>query len=273
MTVLCVLWATLSTVASILACSGFYLPYWIQGRLLGKADAYFSSFRRCNYPRIRAPNATPEIVYECARYSSPYRYIYVYVCGTFVYTRAAHLPAFPRPEPHPSRLARPEIPECITTVPARKWQISSAPFFWDIPSAWWQASTVTMGIGVSIAVIGALTLLAAASSFLPHILRTPKHTRLLGSIHFIAAILCLYVIAAMICGGLVMYPIGWDNQEVRESCGKAANVYNLETSPAAKQKFIGQREDRFRVDDDLSTVCTFQANAHCPGPAISSSVR
>ncbi|XP_047342942.1 LHFPL tetraspan subfamily member 6 protein-like isoform X3 [Vespa velutina] len=161
MTVLCVLWATLSTVASILACSGFYLPYWIQGRLLGKADAYFSSFRRCNYPRIRAPNATPEIVYECARYSS----------------------------------------------------------FWDIPSAWWQASTVTMGIGVSIAVIGALTLLAAASSFLPHILRTPKHTRLLGSIHFIAA--------TMICGGLVMYPIGWDNQEVRESCGKAANVYNL----------------------------------------------
>lgn len=44
-----------------------------QGRLLGKADAYFSSFRRCNYPGIRAPNATPEIVYECARYS---RYVF-----------------------------------------------------------------------------------------------------------------------------------------------------------------------------------------------------
>ncbi|XP_017756418.1 PREDICTED: lipoma HMGIC fusion partner-like [Eufriesea mexicana] len=161
MTVLCVLWATLSTVASILACSGFYLPYWIQGRLLGKADAYFGSFRRCNYPRIRAPNAAPEIVYECARYSS----------------------------------------------------------FWDIPSAWWQASTVTMGIGVAIAVIGALTLLAAASSFLPHILKTPKHTRVLGSLQLLAAV--------MICGGLVMYPIGWDNREVRESCGKGANVYNL----------------------------------------------
>ncbi|XP_036149184.1 LHFPL tetraspan subfamily member 6 protein isoform X5 [Monomorium pharaonis] len=160
MTVLCVLWATLSTVASILACSGFYLPYWIQGRLLDKADAYFSSFRRCNYPRI-TPNATPEIVYECARYSS----------------------------------------------------------FWDIPSAWWQASTVTMGIGVAIAVIGALMLLAAASSFLPHILKTPKHTRILGSLQLLAA--------AMICGGLVMYPIGWDNREVRESCGKGANVYNL----------------------------------------------
>lgn len=35
------------------------------------------------------------------------------------------------------------------------------------------------------------------------------------------------VTAAMICGGLVMYPIGWDNREVRESCGKGANVYNL----------------------------------------------
>ncbi|KYQ49438.1 Lipoma HMGIC fusion partner like protein [Trachymyrmex zeteki] len=91
--------------------------------------------------------------------------------------------------------------------------------FWDIPSVWWQASTVTMGIGVAIAVIGALTLLAAASSFLPHILKTPKHTRILGSLQLLAA--------TMICGGLVMYPIGWDNREVRESCGKGANVYNL----------------------------------------------
>lgn len=33
--------------------------------------------------------------------------------------------------------------------------------------------------------------------------------------------------ATMICGGLVMYPVGWDNREVRESCGKGANVYNL----------------------------------------------
>jgi hypothetical protein len=43
-----------------------------------------------------------------------------------------------------------------------------------------------MGIGVAIAVIGALTLLAAASSFLPHILKTPKHTRILGSLQLLA---------------------------------------------------------------------------------------
>lgn len=58
--------------------------------------------------------------------------------------------------------------------------------FWDIPSGWWQASTVTMGIGVAIAVIGALTLLAAASTFLPHILKTPRHTRVLGSLQLLA---------------------------------------------------------------------------------------
>ncbi|KAK1117891.1 hypothetical protein K0M31_015562 [Melipona bicolor] len=210
--------------------------------------------------------------------------------------------------------------------------------FWDIPSAWWQASTVAMGIGVAIAVIGALTLLAAASSFLPHILKTPKHTRALGSLQLLAESFQTAGASArlpvgnaetrvslatsrelgepvkgqgipngerrrlkenravdrgsqtrfariavnrnearitgwisrrllrvaempgmpgipavpatapeprknarladdplendedpsvMICGGLVMYPIGWDNREVRESCGKGANVYNL----------------------------------------------
>ncbi|KAL7300234.1 hypothetical protein TKK_0006873 [Trichogramma kaykai] len=161
MTGLCVCWVVLSILASILACTGFYLPYWIQGKLLGKADAYFNSFRRCNYPRIRTPTSTPEIVYECARYSS----------------------------------------------------------FWDIPSPWWQASTLTICLGLAVAMIGALTLLAAASSFLPHTLKRPKHTKILGSLQLLAA--------TMISGGLVMYPVGWDNREVRESCGKGANVYNL----------------------------------------------
>lgn len=47
------------------------------------------------------------------------------------------------------------------------------------------------------------------------------------------------VTAAMICGGLVMYPIGWDNREVRESCGKGANVYNLgEYIPFPPRKIV-----------------------------------
>jgi hypothetical protein len=40
----------------------------LQGRLLGKVDAYFSSFRRCNYPRVTAQGGI-EIVEECGRYS------------------------------------------------------------------------------------------------------------------------------------------------------------------------------------------------------------
>lgn len=40
----------------------------LQGRLLGKVDAYFSSFRRCNYPRVNSQGAM-EIVEECGRYS------------------------------------------------------------------------------------------------------------------------------------------------------------------------------------------------------------
>ncbi|XP_026479541.1 LHFPL tetraspan subfamily member 6 protein-like [Ctenocephalides felis] len=64
-----VVWACLSFCAAMLCCTGFYLPFWIQGRLLGKVDAYFSSFRRCNYPRVSASGGI-EIVQECGRYSS-----------------------------------------------------------------------------------------------------------------------------------------------------------------------------------------------------------
>lgn len=38
-----------------------------QGRLLGKVDAYFGNFRRCNYPRT-SPQGV-DIVLQCARYS------------------------------------------------------------------------------------------------------------------------------------------------------------------------------------------------------------
>lgn len=55
----------------------------------------------------------------------------------------------------------------------------------------------------------------------------------------------------MICGGLVMYPIGWDNREVRESCGRSANVYNLgkysKPSCNLNDRFNGAPLD---VDDD-----------------------
>lgn len=46
-----------------------------------------------------------------------------------------------------------------------------------------------------------------------------------------------------------MYPIGWDNREVRESCGKGANVYNLGeySSPV-----FGTRIPRSDTNDTVS---------------------
>ncbi|XP_046666501.1 LHFPL tetraspan subfamily member 6 protein-like [Homalodisca vitripennis] len=63
------LWALLSVAAAVLCCSGFYLPFWLQGKMLGRIDAYFNSFRRCNYPKL-SPLGTVEVVMQCARYSS-----------------------------------------------------------------------------------------------------------------------------------------------------------------------------------------------------------
>lgn len=41
---------------------------YLQGRLMDKADAYFSSFRRCNYPRLMS-DGTVALVHECGRYA------------------------------------------------------------------------------------------------------------------------------------------------------------------------------------------------------------
>jgi hypothetical protein len=33
--------------------------------------------------------------------------------------------------------------------------------------------------------------------------------------------------ALLVCGGAAVYPVGWNNREVLESCGNASSVYNL----------------------------------------------
>ncbi|PSN42857.1 hypothetical protein C0J52_16199 [Blattella germanica] len=35
--------------------------------------------------------------------------------------------------------------------------------------------------------------------------------------------------ALLVCSGAAVYPVGWDNREVRESCGNSSNIYNLGT--------------------------------------------
>ncbi|RZF43493.1 hypothetical protein LSTR_LSTR005229 [Laodelphax striatellus] len=154
-----VLWASLSLVAALLCCSGFYLPFWIQGRLLGKVDAYFSSFRRCNYPKVTAQGVV-EIVQQCGRYSR----------------------------------------------------------FWDIPSPWWQASTVLAGLGSALSLLVALT--AVAACCVSYVIHTAT-AKMAGTLQLLAAVL--------VCGGGAVYPVGWDNREVRDCCGNASHVYRLGT--------------------------------------------
>lgn len=40
--------------------------------------------------------------------------------------------------------------------------------------------------------------------------------------------LCLcFVSALLVSGGVALYPIGWDNREVRDCCGTSSHVYRL----------------------------------------------
>ncbi|XP_054260587.1 LHFPL tetraspan subfamily member 6 protein-like [Macrosteles quadrilineatus] len=120
------IWALLSVAAALLACSGFYLPFWIQGRILGRVDAYFNSFRRCNYPRL-GPQGIVEIVTQCARYS--------------------------------------------------RWR--------DIPSGWWQASTVLVGVGSALALM--LGVVALSACFVEYIVHAAT-ARMAGGLQLIAGI-------------------------------------------------------------------------------------
>ena len=62
-----IFWASLSFAASLIICTGYWLPYWIQGQFHKAIDASFGSFRRCNYP-IQDEHGRIQIVPQCGRY-------------------------------------------------------------------------------------------------------------------------------------------------------------------------------------------------------------
>ncbi|CAL8147640.1 unnamed protein product [Orchesella dallaii] len=64
-----IFWACLSVISAVIACCGFYFPYWIQGILVGENETSFGCFFRCGYPRM-TPSGDLEIVSDCGRYSS-----------------------------------------------------------------------------------------------------------------------------------------------------------------------------------------------------------
>ncbi|XP_065219080.1 LHFPL tetraspan subfamily member 6 protein-like isoform X2 [Planococcus citri] len=152
-------WAFLSVTASVLCCSGYYLPYWIQGRLFGRADTYFGPFRRCNYPKVNSLGLI-DIIYECGRYSK----------------------------------------------------------FSDIPSIWWQCTTILVGLGCALTLLVAIT--ATSACCFSHIIQNST-AKAAGVLQLIAALL--------VCGGGAVYPVGWDNRELKQSCGNSSAVYKLGT--------------------------------------------
>ncbi|CAH0388025.1 unnamed protein product [Bemisia tabaci] len=162
------IWSMFSLTAAVLCCCGFYLPFWIQGRLLERADAYFSSFRRCNYPRLTA-RGDIEIVMECGRYSR----------------------------------------------------------FEDIPSVWWQVTTIVMCLGCALSVLASVTALSACCfSYVLH----STSAKTTGGIQLLAALL--------MTSGAALYPLGWDNRQVRESCGHLSSAYKLGTCQLSWSAYI-----------------------------------
>ncbi|KAK6634985.1 hypothetical protein RUM44_000234 [Polyplax serrata] len=137
-------------------------PWWkhFDGTLFDKVDAYFGSFRRCNYPKVSAAGVV-EIIQECGRYSR----------------------------------------------------------FWDIPSPWWQASTILVGVASGLSLLVGVT--AAAACCVTYVVHTGT-ARAAGFMQLFAALL--------VCGGVVLYPMGWDNREIKESCGESAHIYKIENT-------------------------------------------
>ncbi|GJQ74693.1 hypothetical protein Trydic_g21544 [Trypoxylus dichotomus] len=176
-----------------------WYPVLRQGRLLGKVDAYFSSFRRCNYPKV-SPQGGVEIIEECGRYSR----------------------------------------------------------FWDIPSPWWQASTVLVGTGSALSLLVAVT--ATAACCITYVVHTGS-ARIAGSLQLTAALL--------VVGGAAIYPVGWDNREVRESCGNQSHVYKLGTCQLSWSVYLLSSARRHAVQQRVA--CRL-ANISAP-PATRSSTK
>ncbi|XP_068886357.1 LHFPL tetraspan subfamily member 6 protein isoform X1 [Aphelocoma coerulescens] len=90
--------------------------------------------------------------------------------------------------------------------------------FQAIPSAEWRICTVVTGLGCGLLLLVALTaLMGCCVSEL--ISRTVG--RVAGGIQFLGGLL--------IGSGCALYPLGWDSEEVRQTCGNLSNQFELVT--------------------------------------------
>ncbi|RUS71182.1 hypothetical protein EGW08_021052 [Elysia chlorotica] len=88
--------------------------------------------------------------------------------------------------------------------------------FEDIPSIWWQITTITVGTGVCISLVLSLTGLIALC--ITDVVTT-NIARVAGLLQMAAGLL--------IGGGVAIYPNGWSSAEVRQACGGFSSPYVL----------------------------------------------
>ena len=61
-------WVSLSIISALLACTGFFLPYWVQGKIYNSI-VYLGVFRRCNF-LIKGEDGLSYLEQTCGRYAS-----------------------------------------------------------------------------------------------------------------------------------------------------------------------------------------------------------
>lgn len=88
--------------------------------------------------------------------------------------------------------------------------------FSDIPSEYWKVTTVLAGIGCALSL--AVAFVALLSCCMKDILYR-NMAKILGLIQLMAGI--------FIGTGCLIYPFGWENDDVRELCGPLAGIYYL----------------------------------------------
>uniref|UniRef100_A0A914EF79 Uncharacterized protein n=1 Tax=Acrobeloides nanus TaxID=290746 RepID=A0A914EF79_9BILA len=88
--------------------------------------------------------------------------------------------------------------------------------FSDIPSIYWQIASISIGCGCVLAVVVVFMLIP--SCCIKHIV-SKNSSILFGLIQVVAAV--------GISSGCVIYPLGWDNPEIRDACGTYSGRYLL----------------------------------------------
>ncbi|XP_064786664.1 LHFPL tetraspan subfamily member 6 protein-like isoform X2 [Oncorhynchus masou masou] len=97
--------------------------------------------------------------------------------------------------------------------------------FQGIPSLEWRICTVIIGLGCGLLLLVALT---ALMGFCLSDLISRTIGRVAGGIQFLGALL--------IGSGCALYPLGWDSDEVRQTCSNRSNQFELGMGQTSTQE-------------------------------------